>query len=143
MNIGTLAKRSGLAPSRIRYYERVGILKTVQRKANGYRSYPEETLLVLGLITTAQGAGFSLEEIAALLPSDLNHWDRQTLLATLQQKVADIEKLEQKLRQSKAQLIDVIKEIQQKPDDLDCAANARRVLTQMLDVQAPAIEDKG
>jgi transcriptional regulator, MerR family len=143
MNIGTLAKRSGLAPSRIRYYERVGILKTVQRKANGYRSYPEETLLVLGLITTAQDAGFSLEEIAALLPSDLNHWDRQTLLATLQQKVADIEKLEQKLRQSKAQLIDVIKEIQQKPDDLDCAANARRVLTQMLDVQAPAISDKG
>ncbi|KDF31469.1 hypothetical protein AE03_01330 [Klebsiella aerogenes MGH 77] len=41
MNIGTLAKRSGLAPSRIRYYERAGILKTVQRKANGYRSYPE------------------------------------------------------------------------------------------------------
>ena len=143
MNIGTLAKRSGLAPSRIRYYERAGVLKTVQRKANGYRSYPEETLLVLGLITTAQGAGFSLEEIAALLPSELNHWDRQTLLATLQQKVADIEKLEQKLRQSKAQLIDVIKEIQQKPDDLDCAANARRVLTQMLDVQAPAIADKG
>ncbi len=42
MNIGTLAKRSGLTPSRIRYYERAGILKTVQRKANGYRSYPEE-----------------------------------------------------------------------------------------------------
>lgn len=59
MNIGTLAKRSGLAPSRIRYYERAGILKTVQRKANGYRSYPEETLVVLGLITTAQAAGFS------------------------------------------------------------------------------------
>ncbi|HEP0586921.1 TPA: MerR family transcriptional regulator [Klebsiella aerogenes] len=135
MNIGTLAKRSGLAPSRIRYYERAGILKTVQRKANGYRSYPEETLVVLGLITTAQAAGFTLEEIAALLPSDLNHWDRQTLLATLQQKVADIEKLEQKLAYGKAQLVSVIDEIQQKPDDIDCAANARRVLSQVLDVQ--------
>ncbi|HFZ1004865.1 TPA: MerR family transcriptional regulator [Klebsiella aerogenes] len=135
MNIGTLAKRSSLAPSRIRYYERAGILKTVQRKANGYRSYPEETLVVLGLITTAQAAGFTLEEIAALLPSDLNHWDRQTLLTTLQQKVADIEKLEQKLAYGKAQLVSVIDEIQQKPDDIDCAANARRVLSQVLDVQ--------
>ena len=135
MNIGTLAKRSGLAPSRIRYYERAGILKTVQRKANGYRSYPEETLVVLGLITTAQAAGFSLEEISSLLPSDLNHWDRQTLLTTLQQKVADIEKLEQQLAHSKAQLVNVIHEIQQKPDDIDCAANARRVLTEVLDVQ--------
>lgn len=135
MNIGTLAKRSGLAPSRIRYYERAGILKTVQRKANGYRSYPEETLVVLGLITTAQAAGFTLEEIAALLPSDLNHWDRQTLLTTLQQKVADIEKLEQKLAYGKAQLVSVIDEIQQKPGDIDCAANARRVLSQVLDVQ--------
>ena len=135
MNIGTLAKRSGLAPSRIRYYERAGILKTVQRKANGYRSYPEETLVVLGLITTAQAAGFSLEEISSLLPSDLNHWDRQTLLTTLQQKVADIEKLEQKLAHSKAQLVNVIHEIQQKRDDIDCAANARRVLTEVLDVQ--------
>ncbi|EOW1325497.1 MerR family transcriptional regulator [Klebsiella aerogenes] len=136
MNIGTLAKRSGLTPSRIRYYERAGILKTVQRKANGYRSYPEEALVLLGLITTAQAAGFTLEEIAALLPSDLNHWDRQTLLTTLQQKVADIEKLEQKLAHSKAQLISVIDEIQQKPDDIDCAANARRVLTQVLDAQS-------
>lgn len=142
MNIGTLAKRSGLTPSRIRYYERAGILKTVQRKANGYRSYPEETLMVLGLITTAQEAGFSLEEIATLLPSDLNHWDRQMLLSTLQQKVAGIEKLEQKLARSKAQLLDVINEIQQKPNGLDCAANARRILTQTLDAHAPAIADK-
>lgn len=98
-------------------------------------SYPEETLLVLGLITTAQAAGFSLEEISSLLPSDLNHWNRQTLLTTLQKKVADIEMLEQKLAHGKAQLVNVIHEIQQKPDDIDCAANARRVLSQVLDVQ--------
>ena len=142
MNIGTLANRSGLTPSRIRYYVRAGILKTVQRKANGYRSYPEEALVVLGLITTAQATGFTLEEIAALLPSDLNHWDRQTLLTTLQQKVADIEKLEQKLAHSKAQLVSVIDEIQQKPDDIDCAANARRVLTQVLDTQGQTAREE-
>jgi hypothetical protein len=64
------------------------------------------------------------------------------LLSTLQQKVAGIEKLEQKLARSKAQLLDVINEIQQKPNGLDCAANARRILTQTLDAHAPAIADK-
>lgn len=43
--------------------------------------------------------------------------------------------LEQKLAHGKAQLVNVIHEIQQKPDDIDCAANARRVLSQVLDVQ--------
>ena len=36
MRIGELAQRSGLAPSRIRFYERIGLLKLVQRRANGY-----------------------------------------------------------------------------------------------------------
>lgn len=44
MKIGELAKRSGLAASRIRFYEKIGLLKTVKRSANGYRSYPPETL---------------------------------------------------------------------------------------------------
>ncbi|MDX1805362.1 MAG: hypothetical protein R3292_14940 [Alcanivorax sp.] len=38
------------------------LLKLVARQANGYRSYPAEALIMLGLITSAQGAGFSLDE---------------------------------------------------------------------------------
>ena len=50
MKIGELAQRTGLAASRIRFYESIGLLKLVQRQANGYRSYPEEAVLVLNLI---------------------------------------------------------------------------------------------
>ncbi|MEP8024042.1 MerR family DNA-binding transcriptional regulator, partial [Vibrio parahaemolyticus] len=32
MKIGELAQKTGLAPSRIRFYERIGLLKTVTRK---------------------------------------------------------------------------------------------------------------
>ena len=39
MKIGELAGRTGLAASRIRFYERIGLLKAVERQANGYRSY--------------------------------------------------------------------------------------------------------
>ncbi|WP_017403647.1 MULTISPECIES: MerR family transcriptional regulator, partial [Brucella] len=97
MKIGELAKRSGLAASRIRFYESIGLLKTVDRRSNGYRTYPEEAVLVLHLIATAQKAGFSLDEIRTLLPPDLDNWEHDALIEVLRRKVADIEALEARL----------------------------------------------
>ena len=130
MKIGELAELTNLAPSRIRFYEKIGLLKIVNRKANGYRSYPPEAVTVLKLITTAQQAGFSLEELRTLLPSDLADWDHGSLLGALQQKVRDIDEIQARLAQSKAQLQEVLAEIEAKPEDMDCATNARRVLSQ-------------
>nr|WP_220790785.1 MerR family transcriptional regulator [Gluconacetobacter asukensis] len=127
-----MAQRSGLTPSRIRFYERIGLLKAVDRKANGYRSYPAEAVTILGLIALAQGAGFSLDEIRALLPVDLEHWEHDALVGALTRKVADIETLQARLARSKAHLLHVIDEIEARPDDIDCATNARRVLTRLL-----------
>ena len=131
MKIGELAQRTGLAASRIRFYESIGLLKLVERQANGYRSYPEQAVLVLNLITTAQQAGFSLDELRTLLPQDLTQWEHGKLLDTLQAKVKDIEALEQRLAQSKAHLLTLIDEIESKPDDIDCASNAKRVLSRL------------
>ncbi|MNN34875.1 Mercuric resistance operon regulatory protein [compost metagenome] len=131
MKIGELAERTGLAPSRIRFYESIGLLKTVERQSNGYRIYPAEAVLVLNLIATAQKAGFSLDELRTLLPSDLTQWEHGALLETLRGKVRDIEAMEMRLAQSKAHLIALIADIEAKPDDIDCASNARRVLSRM------------
>ncbi|NVK38674.1 MAG: MerR family transcriptional regulator [Gammaproteobacteria bacterium] len=130
MKIGELSERTGLATSRIRFYERIGLLKTVKRQSNGYRSYPKEAVMVLELITTAQDAGFSLDELRALLPADLENWDHSFLLNALKQKVKDIEEMQAKLASNKAQLLEVLNEIEAKPDDMDCADNAKRVLLQ-------------
>lgn len=135
MNIGELAKRTGLTNSRIRFYESAGLLKTVDRRPNGYRTYLPEAVLVLELIATAQKAGFSLDEIRTLLPPDLGQWDHGVLIETLRRKVADIEALQIRLKQSKTQLVALIKEIEAKPDDIDCATNARRVLSHILGQQ--------
>ena len=132
MNIGELAKRTGLTSSRIRFYERAGLLQTVDRRANGYRTYPPEAVLVLDLITTAQQAGFSLDEIRKLLPPGLDQWDHAALADALRRKLADLETMEKRLLQSKAQLAALLADIEAKPGDMDCAANARRVLTQVL-----------
>lgn len=130
MKIGELAELTGLAPSRIRFYERIGLLQTVSRTANGYRTYPPEAVTALKLITTAQQAGFSLDELRSLLPSDMANWDHSSLLDSLHQKVRDIEEMQGRLAESKAQLQEVLAEIEAKPEDMDCAANAKRVLSQ-------------
>lgn len=131
MKIGELAQRTGLAPSRIRFYERIGLLKMVERKENGYRSYPNDAVLALKLISAGQRAGFSLDELRTLLPSDLANWEHGTLLETLRRKVQDIETLQAQLAQSKEHLIELIVQIEAKPQDMDCAANARRVLSEI------------
>lgn len=132
MKIGELARRTGLTASRIRFYESLGLLPMVGRMPNGYRHYPRDAQLVLELIDTAQQAGFSLDEIRTLLPTNLEKWDHAALVTTLRRKLADIAALETRLAESKAQLQALLGDIESKPDDMTCADNARRVLSRML-----------
>lgn len=131
MNIGELAKRSGLSHSRIRFYEKIGLLNTAVRRPNGYRAYTSDAVVMLDLITTAQNAGFSLDEIRAIVPPDLANWKHGALVDTLRSKIADIATLQTKLAQSKRSLVKLLGEIEAKPDDMDCATNAQRVLAQL------------
>ncbi|MGI0680481.1 MerR family DNA-binding transcriptional regulator, partial [Pseudomonas aeruginosa] len=63
MKIGELAKLTGLATSRIRFYEASGLIRS-QRKANGYRDYAADTVWILELVTGAPGAGLSRGALA-------------------------------------------------------------------------------
>ena len=128
MRIGELAKISGLAPSRIRFYEASGLIKSVGRKANGYRDYAPDTEWVLEIITGAQAAGFSLEEIRQLLPMNANGWRHEELLSGLKRKVEEIEVLQQRLAQNKAQLLLVIEGVESKPEGMGCVDNTQLLL---------------
>lgn len=65
LSIGQVASRAGLAPSRIRYYEEIGVLPEPDREG-GRRRYDEDVLRRLSIIDIAQRAGFSLGEIREL-----------------------------------------------------------------------------
>ena len=67
MTIGAVAKRIGVAIDTIRYYEREGLLPEPARRASGYRSYGEGTVVQLRFIRRAKVLGFTLEEIRELL----------------------------------------------------------------------------
>lgn len=131
MRIGELAKLTGLAPSRIRFYEASGLVNSVERKANGYRDYAPETVWILEIITGAQSAGFSLEEIRHLLPLNANGWQHGELLEGLKRKVTEIEVLQQRLEQNRRQLLVAIESIESKPEGMQCVDNTQRVLERL------------
>ena len=134
MNIGALAKETGLAQSRIRYYEAQGLLGPVQRKANGYRIYAEETKQFLEIITTAQEAGFSLDEIRNLLPQrGKTGWDLVKLVSSLKGKLADIEALQARLAQTHGDLSALVTRIEGGGHKGDCFSHAEDVLASMRD----------
>lgn len=66
LTIGTLARRSGVAPSAIRYYEDQGLLRA-ERTAAGHRRFPRATLRRLALIRLLQRFDFPLSRIREAL----------------------------------------------------------------------------
>ena len=69
LTIGQVARRAGLNASRIRFYERTGVLPQPER-VGGQRRYREEIIRRLSIIDVAQRAGLTLEEIAPLTGPD-------------------------------------------------------------------------
>jgi len=68
MRIGELAKRVGVTPRTIRYYESLGLLGPSEREGSGFRYYTETELGRLQKISALKGLGLSLEEIAIVIP---------------------------------------------------------------------------
>jgi DNA-binding transcriptional MerR regulator len=128
MTIGQLAQQTGLAPSKIRFYETKGLIGTVDRRSNGYRHYTHRTKQVLELITIAQQAGFSLAAIRALVPQQGKARSHDRMLAELRKKLAEVEALQKKLAGTRAGLRLVIERIEKTPPGGDCFENTERVL---------------
>jgi Cu(I)-responsive transcriptional regulator len=67
MNIGQLAKNSGLSAKQIRHYEEIGLLQEPIRTDNGYRMYSTDDIHFLKFIKRSRELGFSLEDIKDLI----------------------------------------------------------------------------
>ncbi len=66
LTMGEVARRSGYAPSALRYYERLGLV-TATRTAGGQRRYERQVLRRLAFVRAARTVGLSLEEVGAAL----------------------------------------------------------------------------
>ncbi|WP_442801140.1 MerR family transcriptional regulator [Serratia rubidaea] len=65
LDIGRVAKLSGVTPSTLRFYEKKGLITPIGR--NGLRrQYRQDVLHTLQLIALGQAAGFTLEEMRGM-----------------------------------------------------------------------------
>jgi MerR family transcriptional regulator, redox-sensitive transcriptional activator SoxR len=100
LTIGELARLAGRRASSIRYYEQVGLLPQPPR-VSGQRRYGPDYLQLLTIITAAQRAGLSLEQIKSMLrPSATDSVGalRHAATARLPLLAAEIDRAEQARR---------------------------------------------
>ena len=94
LTIGQFARRAGLNPKAIRYYEEIGLLPQPPRNEVGYRLYFDEDLPRLRFIQRAKMLGLSLVEIKHLVDyADNGHCDllQERLLALVEEKLAEVD----------------------------------------------------
>jgi len=108
--IGKLARAAGVGVETVRFYERRGLIRRPAAQT-GYRQYTGEDARRIRFVRRAQGLGFTLKEIKAVL--DLNSGARVTCgdirrraddkLREVESKIRDLRRMKRSLeRLSKA-----------------------------------------
>jgi len=108
LTIGALAKQGGVGVETVRYYQRRGLIPTPDRPdtgglSGGVRRYGPEDLRRLRFIRSAQGAGFTLEQIGELLSLDAGH-DRARARALAAERLAALDAQIAELQAARASL---------------------------------------
>ncbi|MBT9595029.1 MAG: helix-turn-helix domain-containing protein [Vitreoscilla sp.] len=94
MDISEVAKKSGMAASALRYYERKGLIRSLQAEGTR-RKFSPSVLDQLALIALGQAAGFSLDEIRVMFtPNGEPNIDR----AMLASKADELEQMNKRLK---------------------------------------------
>ncbi|MDR2626134.1 MAG: heavy metal-responsive transcriptional regulator [Zoogloeaceae bacterium] len=105
MPIGDLAKKTGVSPETLRYYEHEGLLSRPPRNASGYREYDEDAVGQVRFILRAKNLGFSLEEIVDLLKFSTN---AECATARVNQQLTEIEEQIARLENIRARLASLV-----------------------------------
>ena len=94
MDISEVAKKSGVAASALRYYERKGLIHSLE-SGGARRQFSPAVLDQLSLIALGQAAGFSLDEIRLMFtPGGEPNIDR----AVLASKADELERMVKRLK---------------------------------------------
>lgn len=89
MTISALAQSAGVNVETVRYYQRRGLLDTPERGV-GMRRYDDAAVQRLSFIRSAQGAGFTLEQIGELLQLDAGQ-DRERARELAAERIAALD----------------------------------------------------
>ena len=124
LQIGELAQRAGVSHRSIHYYERMGLLRPVEREGAGYRYYDEEAVARLEKILALKRLGLSLDDISQVIdlyfsePSGLKGKEKvleilEAQLQSTRSKLGELQKFESDLMASIARMQGLIREARQ------------------------------
>src|ERR1700726_89965 len=106
MQIGELARRFGVAPSKIRFLEDEGLVQPVRRTRAGYREYDETSAEALTMILQAQSLGFTLDEIKGALAETKHHGLRRDyLIRQIEMKLNELDRHIAQVNELRARLV--------------------------------------
>ncbi|MDA8213579.1 MAG: MerR family transcriptional regulator [Clostridia bacterium] len=114
LTIGELAKRIGINPKTIRYYESIGLI-TSHRAQNGYRVYTSQDESHLLMIKRAKLLGLTLKEIGVILQdvqSGLCKTAKSQIKEFIKLKTLEIDKQISELSALKNYLTEQLKQIE-------------------------------
>lgn len=94
LDITAVAKRSGVPASTLRYYEEIGLIRSIGR-AGLRRVFDARVLERLALIALGRAAGFTLEDMAGMFATDGKPKIDKRVLAA---KAAELDETIRKLR---------------------------------------------
>lgn len=106
--IGQLARRTGINPRTVRYYEGIGLLPAAPRTESGYRLYNDDALRRLQLIRRAKLLGQSLKDTRELVEFAVDGACgdfRQRLLELIEPKLAEVDRRMEDLKALKVELL--------------------------------------
>ena len=116
MRIGELARRLGINPKTLRYWEEIGLLPPPLRNSSGYRIYTEEHLKLCKFILKAKSVGFKLEEIKEIISLKLSgEAPCGCVEDRIREKIEEIDRLIEELRSRKRLLESLLKERREVP----------------------------
>ena len=112
MQIGELARRFGVASSKIRFLEDEGLVRPVRRTKAGYREYDESSAEALTMILQAQSLGFTLDEIKGALAETKSHGLRcDYLIGQIARKLSELDRHIAQTQELRARLVCASKEL--------------------------------
>ena len=108
MNIGAVARQSGVPAKTIRYYEDIGLIRP-NRSENGYRAFTENHVHKLAFLGRARALGFTIEDCRTLLSlyEDENRESMQ-VKSVAEEHLRQIEEKIEKLQSMRATLAELV-----------------------------------
>ncbi|OBF33708.1 MerR family transcriptional regulator [Mycobacterium sp. ACS1612] len=99
LTIGELARQTDVAATTLRYYERIGLIRSPDR-VGGQRRYDQSIVARLDVIRLCKAAGFALDEIQVLFADDApgrpaSRALAETKLAEIDARIAELQRARQ------------------------------------------------